>query len=246
MKKKIALLGLLALVGALVAPGWAARPTPPPPGGSRAAGLIAAAGKDVVQLLPESTIAVYVFNLEKVLENEFVVKALQDPKVRVGWNEFVTATGIDPKRDCVYAGFGMPMPKDPSQLFGPPGGMTIENLGIIVKLRYNQARLLSLLRTKNPNAIVETTNGVTTVSLGVDDMAKDRGTYGWGEGVKFGTIAFLDSSHIVFGDAKGVQGIIDVYKKKAAPLAKNPEMTALVSRIDKSAIAGCAVLFPPE
>ncbi|MCK7482965.1 MAG: hypothetical protein M0C28_42005 [Candidatus Moduliflexus flocculans] len=59
-------------------------------------------------------------------------------------------------------------------------------------------------------------------------------------------LAFLDDTHIVFGDSSGVRGAIDVYQKKTESLAQDLDMSAFMSQVDKSGIAWSAVSYPPE
>jgi len=246
MKKNVILLILLAAIVTSIAAvpmRRAAATVPAPPVGP---GLLAAAAQDAARLLPASTSVVYIVDIKKLLSNEFVAKALQEPKIQAGLDDYLKSTGIDPRKDFLYAGFGMPFPADPSQFMRPAAGTTIKNFGMIVKLKYDRARFLKFLKDRNPDARVGSYKGVTTVSLGLGGTSPNGAPLFTGGGIAFGVIALLDRTHQVFGDAKGVEGIIDVYKKKASPLAKNTELAALVGRIDKKSLVGSAMIFPAD
>jgi tetratricopeptide (TPR) repeat protein len=246
MKKNVALLILLALTDVFVAPGWAGRAAAPRPGASTAPGQIAAAGDDLIKLLPRSTIVVVVNDIKKIMEIDAVDKAMQDPKFKKGYDEFVQMSGIDLKRDVTYVGIGAPASEDASRLFMPSRESGIKNVAIVVNLKYDKARLQGLIKEKAPEAKEEMYNGVTVYS-NLDDKGKPTTPDVLADVGKMSLqVAFLDASHIVLGSDSGVKGVIDVYRKKAEPLAKNSEMTPFLSRVDKSGIAWCAVSYPAE
>ncbi len=245
MKKNVALLVLLAFIDVSVAPGWAARAAASRPGMSTGPGQIAAAGEDLIKLLPRSTVVVVVNDIKRIMEIDAVDKASQDPKVKERYDEFVKMSGIDLKKDVAYVGIGAPASGDASRFFMPSRETGIKNLGIIVRLKYDKARLQGLIKEKTPEAKEERYNGVTVYSN--LDEGKQTSPYVPAEVGKMSfQVAFLDASHIVIGDEEGVKNVIDVFQKRAEPLAKNPEMTALMSRVDKSGIAWCAVSYPAE
>jgi hypothetical protein len=95
--------------------------------------------------------------------------------------------------------------------------------------------MLSLLKEKAPQAKEETYNGVTIYS-GLDS----------GEAKQTTRAAFLDDAHIIFGSDAGIKGIIDVKQKKVDSLAKNPEMTAVLKKADKTGLVWGAFAIPPE
>jgi tetratricopeptide (TPR) repeat protein len=247
MKKNIALLALLALIDVLVAPGLAARAAASRPGMSTGPGQIAAAAEDLVKLLPRSTAVVVVNDIKRIMEIDAVDKALQDPKVKERYDEFVKMSGIDPKRDVAYVGIGAPNPEDARRAFMPIREAFLYNASIIVSLKYDKVRLQGFIKEKIPGAKEESYNGVTVFTNLNGDSNKQTAPFA---GANLGRMsfqaAFLDASQIVIGDEKGVKGVIDVYQKKAEPLAMNPEMTALVSRVDKSGILWCAASYPAE
>jgi hypothetical protein len=169
------------------------------------------------------------------MEIDPVVKALQAPKFKESYDEFVKLSGIDPKKDPISIGLGAPFSDDAGRIFMPTRGTLVENVSIVASLNYDKARLQGLIKEKIPEAKEDIYNGVTVYSNLVGGGYR-----------KWIRAAFLDASHIALGSDKGVKGIIDVFQRKAEPLAKSPEMTALLGRVDKSGIAWWAASYPAE
>jgi hypothetical protein len=213
--KKTMILGLAVLVAAGLT---ACTPT---------AGLKsgAAAGEALIKMIPKSSTGVIAIDVQRFMTMDAVVKALQDPKNKEKLDEFVKMSGIDPTKDITYLGIG-----GHGALTNPP----FEG-GAIISLKYDRAKLQSLIKEKAPQAKEELYDGVTIYSNIDGDEAKSTTR-----------AAFLDANHIVLGSEAGVKGIIDVAKKKADSLAKNPEMTALLKRADKSGLLWGAFTISPE
>jgi hypothetical protein len=185
----------------------------------------AAAGEDLIKLLPKGTMGVMAVDIHRALTTEAATKMLQDPKAKEKLDEFVKMSGIDPLKDVSYFGIG---------LSAAPGGQEPDG-GIIVSLKYDQARLQGLIKEKAPEVKEELYSGVTIYSQ-ID-----------GQGAKQTTrAAFLDAGHIVLGSERGVKGIIDVYQKKAESVVKDAALAAVLKKVDKSAIAWGAFLVPQD
>ncbi len=187
----------------------------------------AAAGEDLVTMLPRSATGVMAFDVKKLMAGEAAQKALQDPEGKAKYDEFVATSGIDPLKDIAYIGLGLGGSL-PSGLAGVDGA-------VIINLKYDQARLQGLIKAEAPQAKETLYNGVTIYSdiEGPENRSKTQ-------------VAFLDASHIVLGTEKGIREVIDVAQKKADPLAKSPEMAAILKKVDKSGLAWGAFRIPPE
>jgi hypothetical protein len=240
MKKNVATSVLLALAGALALSGCAARATGPHPGFSTASGRNAAAGHDLIKLLPRSMIGVIVVDLKRLMEVDEVAKAVQDPKFKEGYDAFVAVTGIDPKEDVASVGMGVP-----ATLLQMASGTSVSNIGIVFDIREGKAGRLQDLIRLTPGIRQETYSDVPVYS----NLGNEEKTTTPDVPTKVGEpdfkIGFLDASLVVIGDDLGVKGVIDVYKKRTEALAKSPEMTALIGRADKSGIAWGAMSYPP-
>ncbi|MGZ5495831.1 MAG: DUF3352 domain-containing protein [Candidatus Aminicenantales bacterium] len=185
----------------------------------------AAAGEALIKMMPSSTTGVVAIDVQRLMGTEAVAKALQDPKSKAKYDEFVKMSGIDPMKDISYVGIG---------LVGTFTGGAPEG-GAIISLKYDKAKLQSLIKEKAPEAKEELYNGVTVYSNLDGGKAKQTTL-----------AAFLDDGHIVLGSEKGVKGIIDVHQKKTESLAKNAGMTGVLKKTDKSGLLWGAFVVPQE
>ena len=247
MKKTVALSVLLALFGLAAGPSFAAPATAPRPRVSTGPKRIASAGEDLIELLPRSTIGVVVINLKRALMIDALGEAMQELKVKAAYDEFIEMSGIDLKKDGAYIGIGVPAPDGAGPFSLSTAGGNSPKFGIIIDLKYDQVRLRGLIKEKAPAAKEEAYEGMTIYSNldGGDTQATPSGPNVTG---KLGfQVAFLDASRIVLGnDGQSIKSIIDVYRKKAEPLAKNPGMAALMKQVDRSGLAWAVFSVPPE
>jgi len=183
----------------------------------------AAAGEALIKMMPKSSTGVIAVDVQRFMGTEAVIKALQEPKAKEKYDEFVKM--IDPMKDITYLGVG---------LIGNLPGAGPEGAAII-SMKYDKAKLQSLIKEKAPEAKETLYNGVTIYSNIDGDKTKQTTR-----------AAFLDAGHIVLGSEKGVKGIIDVQQKKTESLARNPEMTAILKKADKSGFAWGAFAVPQE
>jgi hypothetical protein len=184
----------------------------------------AAAGEALIKLMPQGTIGIVAVDMHRAMATEAVKKALQEPQAKEKYDEFVQMSGIDPMKDISYIGIGV---------IGD--GTTVKEGGAIIHMSYDEAKLRALIKEKAPEAAETQYNGVTIYSNldGDDDKQTTRA-------------AFLDAGHIVVGSEQGVKGIIDVYQNKAPSIDKDPVMSAVLKKVDKSGIAWGAFAVPQE
>ena len=186
----------------------------------------AAAAEAMIKMMPKPSTGFIGVDVKRLMETETVLKALQEPKAKEKYDEFVKMSGIDPMKDISYVGIGG---------FGALTGPGFEG-GAIISLKYDKAKLQSLIKEKAPEAKEELYNGVTIYSS-IDGTEKAKQTT---------RAAFLDDTHIVLGSENGVKGIIDVHQKKAESLAKNAAMTGILKKVDKGGLLWGAFALPPE
>lgn len=185
----------------------------------------AAAGEALIKMLPGSAAGVMAVDVKRLMETEAVKKALQDPRAKAKYDEFVAKSGIDPTKDIAYLGFGLTR----------TSGSLDMNGGAIITMKYDQARLQALINEMAPESKQELYNGVTIYTrLDGTEAKQQTGA------------AFLDAAHIVIGSEQAVKGIIDVSQKKTESLAKNAEMAAMLKKVDKSGIAWGAFAIPQD
>jgi len=236
MKKNVVLLVLVALIGAAAAPGWAAGPA-----------QVFAADKDLIELLPRSTLGVLVLDIKRLLEVPPVAKALEGSEFKEFYDEFIRTSGIDLKRDVAYVVLGIPASGIASQLSMPTNPAAFKGFALVVGVKYDRVRLQALVKESMSLFKEEVYSGVPVIVPVKDDKPTtvlpnvlaelDKMTF---------QVAFLDDSHIIYGDEPGVKGVIDVYQKRAESLAQVPEMADFMGRVDKSGIAWSVASYPPE
>ena len=186
----------------------------------------AAAGEALIKMFPKSSTGVIGLDVQRLMGTEAVAKALQEPKAKEKYDEFVKMSGIDPMKDISYVGIGG---------YGALSAPAFEG-GAIISLKYDKAKLQSLIKEKAPESKEELYNGVTVYS-NIDGTGKAKQTT---------RAAFLDAGHIIIGSEQGVKAIIDVHQKKAESLAKNADMTGILKKVDKSGLLWGAFTVSPE
>ena len=66
----------------------------------------AAAGEALIKMFPKSSTGVIGLDVQRLMGTEAVAKALQEPKAKEKYDEFVKMSGIDPMKDISYVGIG--------------------------------------------------------------------------------------------------------------------------------------------
>ena len=172
---------------------------------------------------------------------------MEDPEFKKLYDDFVKASGIDPKRDVSYVGWGIPASALAGLLSTPASPVPFKDFAIVVGLRSKKTRLQDLIKATTSEAKEEKYNGVTIFShLADEGKSTTPGVPAEAWKMMSFRFAFLDDSHLVLGDDPGIKGVIDVTRKKAEPLAKNSELIALLNGADKSGFAWGGVSIPPE
>lgn len=180
----------------------------------------------LVRLLPRSTMAVMAVDLRRALSEGTVSKMLETPGAKKAYEDFVAKTGIDPLKDVHLFVMG---------LSAAPGGGAEPEGGIILNLKFDRQRVLNAVKEIAPGLTGKDYNGVTIYS-GLESKMSQATT----------RAAFLDDSNILIGSQNGLEGIIDVHKKKAESILKNKDMAALLKSVDQAALAWGAFVIPPD
>lgn len=144
------------------------------------AGSASAADPQLLKLLMPDARVVSGFDVSRIKLTPFGQFFLaQLPAGDAGFNQFITVTGFDPRRDIQEV--LMASPGDPQKKSGL----------LVVRGNFDSARVLALLKTHGK--AVETYHGVSVIA-------------GDGPGQ---VVAFLDNSVVVAGDLESVRGAID-------------------------------------
>ncbi|MCK7481461.1 MAG: hypothetical protein M0C28_32980 [Candidatus Moduliflexus flocculans] len=141
-----------------------------------------------IKLLPKSTMGVMAVDVTRAMGTDMAAKALQDPKSRQQYDEFVAMTGIDPMKDISYFGFGIISTSSGRR---DPGRRRLHRQS---EIRQGQAPRPA--QGESPRVSrTEAYNGIAIYS-NLDGAEAKQTT----------RAAFLDASHIVAGSASRRQG----------------------------------------
>lgn len=221
LKKTLALPALLSWLAAFAVAGGteqakAARPGPPAAPPAKNLAVL----DDLVKLLPRSMAGVVVLDAKALERGDGGLGPLWEAETQNDTFEFLKLIGVDPGKDVSSVVLGL--------VLMPAGEVDI------LTLRYDKGKVGRAIRNKVPGSRSETYNGVTVLSR-LNEERKELPA----------EVALLDPSHIVLSSDVGVKGVIDVFLKKAEPLALNAEIMTLLKEVDTSGFAWGAVSIPP-
>jgi hypothetical protein len=237
-RKKVCVVVLAVMVIGRAGSGGAGCGAAPALAASRSSTQVAEAASELLKLLPRSMDALLVIDPKRLMEIDVVVKAMQNPTFKQDYDEIVQSSGIDPQRDFFYVGFAF-------RLSSLTAAFEPKHFGIVIKLKYDRGYLQALLKG-NPEAKEKKYRGVSLYAVSTEDQeqADPAGPPQAASEPLF--MVLLDKSHILIGDEPSVKSIIDVTKRQAEALAKNPDMVTLVSRTDMSGLGWGAAALPAE
>ena len=185
-----------------------------------------ATAKDMLGMIPKNVQGVVVIDVHRGMTLPFVENAIKKGKENEKYQEFIKQSGIDPQKDVYFVVIGIART-------GKEGENSQAGAGI-VNLKYDKAALLAKLKEMAPDAKEEAYEGLTIY------------TTVQGEEKKPVSGAFLDDSNIVLGSDSEVKAVIDVVKKKAESVLKNPEIAGLIAKSKSAAILWSAFALPPD
>jgi hypothetical protein len=137
----------------------------------------AAASEALIKLMPKGTMGVLAIDVQRALGTEAATKMLQEPQAKAKYDEFVQMSGIDPIKDIFYIGVGL-----------DGSGGKIEDGGVVISMKYDQAKLRALMKEKAPEVVEESYNGVpyfsnldgTDPALAAALKKVDKSAIAWG------------------------------------------------------------------
>jgi hypothetical protein len=177
---------------------------------------------DLLRLLPKETQGVFAWDVHRSLTTSVARRSLEDKEVAAKIREFQEQTGLDPEKD-VFLLVGGLMPATAGQA----------KAVALINLRYDQEKILSLLKQKDPE-LKEIVYGQKTIYQLKEEKTPYPG------------IIFYDSSNIFFGEIEAVKAVIDVTEKKAESFLQNNELNSLIKSTNTNAMVWSAFLLPPE
>ncbi len=232
---------------------------------NKAGGPGASQAQDMLALMPQNVAGVLFIDVNRGMNTQFVTDALAKPDAAKGLQEFITKSGLDPRKDIAYLALGMT-----GSLSGAPGAAP-SGFGII-NLKYDKATLLAKMKENDAKFLEGEYEGVATIQP-IDEPkvevpptdpveageAEKKAAEGTDiepqpqepvapapEPEKPMLGAFLDASNIAVGPVDDVKAVIDVFKKKSASAKDNAELAALIKGMNKTAIVWGVVAFKPE
>jgi len=249
MRRKTAVWTLVLAVGLL---GFGACKTGGGPGAAKTA--------DMLALMPQNVGGVVFIDVNKAMSLEFVTKTLAEPKNAEELQDFITKTGLDPRKDISHLAIG---------ITGSLAGGEAKPSGFgIINLKYDKAALLAKMKENKANIVEGEYEGLATfeVTEKADEPkpeeAKPADQTPPADGTDLAPAAqepaspikpdepmmgaFLDASHIALGPIPQVKAVCDVLKKKAASAKDNAELAALIKGANKAALVWGVVAFKPE
>jgi hypothetical protein len=222
MKKRFLLLSTMVLFSMLVIiPGC---------GGEKTSG--GGGSSDLLSLLPDNAAAVFSINVKKISQLPVFDKMIEEAekkevdkpgKVFENYQDFVTKTGIDPKKDIYSIAFGV---------YGQLGARA-QDVVFVVNLKYNKDAILALLKEKGAEFTEETYKDVTKFNV------KEQGD-------KPMAFSFLNDQTIAGGTPAILNQVIDLSKKTGKSIMDNATMKTQLESIKGDAIAAFVVGLPEE
>lgn len=214
MKKKMSVLSLVLVLMLLV-----------PACTKKAA--VGASSEALLAMVPEGPLMVMAFDFQRFAALNFFDKALKEDwqknakgaKDFKDYQEFVQKTGIDLQKDVymvVGAVYGSFDDKESQPLF-------------IGSLKYDKAKLLSVLKEKGTITAEEPYGGRTLYALKDKDSSKDM------------RLVFLNDASIAAGSPLAVKKTVDLAAKKGKSVLKTPSMMKYVDKLDKKSMFWLAV-----
>ena len=222
MKIRFLLLATMVLFSTLlVIPGCGGKKTPA--GGGTA---------DLLSLLPDNAAAVFSVNVKKMSQLALFDKMIEEAdkkeddkpgKVFENYQDFVTKTGIDPKKDIYAMAVG---------IYGQLGAKNTD-VAFVVNLKYNKDTILALLKEKGAEFTEETYKEVTTFKVKEQEE-------------KPMAFSFLSDQVIAGGTPALLNQVIDLFKKTGKSIMDNASMKAHLESIKPDAIAAFVFGLPEE
>lgn len=209
MKKKMLALSLVLMLLLLV-----------PACKKKAAGAMTS--EALLSMVPEGPMMLMAFDFQRFAALNFFDKALKEgfqkntkaTKDFKDYQEFVQKTGVDLQKD-VYMVVGA--------VYGNLDDKDAQVLGI-VSLKYDEAKLLSVLKEKGTITTEEAYGGRTLYTLKNEDSAKDM------------RLVFLNRANIVIGSPLPVKKTVDLTAKKGKNVLQTPALMKYVNTLDKKSM----------
>jgi hypothetical protein len=196
----------------------------------------AAGGENLLTLIPEDASGIFVIDFKKASSLPIYDQMMEDlkkkePKEAKGpfksYDDFVTKTGIDPKKDLHAMAVG---------LFGDIGkmeGKGSPDFAMVLDVNYDKDTFLGLLKENNVPMTEENFKDLTV--YGIDD----------GEGQKV-NFSFMSDSLFAIGRGEKLQQVIDLFKGTGKSVLDNPDKKGYLKELKSDAVFSFMIDLPDE
>lgn len=193
----------------------------------------AAGGSELFSLLPDNAAGVLSVNFNKLAQLEFFdkmvreaeqKKAGQPGKIFESYQDFITKTGIDPKKDIQAVVIG---------LYGNIGPMSEPNAVILARVNYKKDTLLGIMNSQGEKVTKETYNTVDVFKV-KDEHGKDQG------------FSFLGDNLVAGGTPGVLNQVIDLQKGTGKNILANAQMKKHLTNLKSGAILSMVFGLPEE
>jgi len=195
-------------------------------------GETAGAEMDLYSMLPGNAMGVFSVNVKKMTNMDFFDKMIKEAekektdkpgKVFKNYEDFVTTTGIDPKKDINAMALG---------LYGKLGAGE-PDMAFLVNINYDKDKLLNVIKEKGGEFTEETYNGVQVFKV-KDEKGKDM------------SFSFLKPSLIAGGSPAIMNKVIDLQDGTGQSIMADAKMKEYIGKLKGGAIASYVLTFPEE
>lgn len=218
MKKRFLVLWMMVLFSiAAVLPGC---------GGGKQGGE----GSKLFSFIPEDAVGVLTVNFKSLAQLELFDKAIEEAKKQKtdkpgetfkDYQDFVTKTGIDPKKDIN------------GLVIAFHGKLGSDEISLAIDLNYKRDSILALAKKNAPGFTEDTYNGV-----GVYKFKDDKG--------KEMAFSFLSDNIIAAGCPVCLQKMIDLSKGKGRGIMANAQLAPYLKKVNTGAIFSFAFGLPAD
>ncbi len=189
-------------------------------------------GIKLFSMIPDSSAGVIFINFQDLAKMEFFDKMIKDEKpAKPGatfkdYQDFVTKTGIDPKKDVYSLAIA---------IFGNIGPANTADGVLVAQLNYNKDKILALLQEQKVGFTQEVYKGITIYKV---KEVKQDGTE------EENAFAFINESVAAGGKLDGVKKVIDLSKGEGQSIMANAKLKPYIEKF--SGLVSFVFDFPAD
>lgn len=197
-----------------------------------ATGGAAASGIKLFSMLPDNSTGVVYINFKDLANMEFFDKMIKDEKPAKpeatfkDYQDFVTKTGIDPKKDVYALAIA---------IFGNIGPANTADGVLVAQLNYNKDKILAIMKEQKVDFTEEAYKGIPIYKF------KETKQDGTAEEIAF---AFINESIAAGGKPDGVKKVIDLSKGDGQSIMGNAKLKPYIEKF--SGLVSFVFDFPAD